>query len=138
VFKINRYKFLSRKYDIIEKNVQTKVVGFKKSICWSHQFDLRRHQGQVKVISIFFNGAPYFCFQNLITDVESFPKRYKKIFFHEVLFELWCLKITVSSILTLPKVFDRWLKPFKWYSKSCPGYYLSKSKSLKGCISYHF
>ena len=36
-------------------------------------------QDQVK---IFFNRISYFCFQNLISDVESFPKRYKKIFFH--------------------------------------------------------
>jgi len=46
----------------------------------------------------------YFWFKNLIADVESFPKRYNEIFFHEVLFKLECFKVTVSPTLALRKI----------------------------------
>jgi len=74
-----------------EKCFRQKLQGFKRFIYWSYQFDLGwRHQGQNKVrLSIFFNGTPYFWFQNLIAGVESFLKRYKKYFFINIFWVHW-------------------------------------------------
>ena len=74
MFKIKRYKFLSRKHSIIEKNC-SKIVGFKK--VYLLIFISLILDGIAKVRSrshrFFINKTPYFYFQNLMADVNQEP-----------------------------------------------------------------
>jgi len=61
------------------KIFETKVVGFKMIyllILSVWPWVALPRSDQVKVTSIFLNGIPHFWLQNLIADVESFPKHY--------------------------------------------------------------
>ena len=103
---------------ILRKNISDKCCTIYKVMylvmlaVWSWVTSPRLNQGHQFFLTF------YFWFQNLIADVKSFSKHYNKIIFHEILFELWGLKlyglkVTVLSALALCKVSDRWLKPLE-------------------------
>ena len=50
--------------------------------------DRGHYQGQVKVNMNFLNITTHCLLHILIAHLESFPKHYNKIIFHEILFEL--------------------------------------------------
>ena len=102
-----RYKFYRGNRALLRKlfSNPTKVVEFKKVYLSSYQFDLGwRHQDQSHIDFLKWKIL-YFCFQNLLADVKSFPKRNKKIFF---------MKYFTKSYSTRS---NRWLKLLEFCSE---------------------